>query len=75
MNNTTAEYLIAHTDKFYERKEELIWLTLGKADIDKRAGYETSEEDWYEIFELLKLKLPKDLDILIDETIESIVGI
>jgi uncharacterized protein (DUF952 family) len=74
-NQNTAEYLIAHTNKFYERKEELVWLTVGKEDIDRRLGYETSDEDWYNIFELLKLKVAEEIEILIDETTESIVGI
>lgn len=74
-NHNTAEYLIAHTNKFYERKEELVWVTIGKQDIDRRLGYETSEEEWYNIFELLTLKLPEDLNILIDQTVESITGV
>jgi uncharacterized protein (DUF952 family) len=74
-NKNTAEYLIAHTDKFYERKEELVWLTVGKQDVDKRLGFETSDEDWYNIFELLKLKVEQELDILIEDSIESIFGV
>jgi uncharacterized protein (DUF952 family) len=74
-DKNTAEFLIAYTNKRYERKEQLIWLTIGKEDIDRRLGYETNDEQWDSIFETLNLKFATELEILIDETLEEITGV
>lgn len=74
-NRNTAEFLILFTNKKYERKEQLVWLTIGKADIDERLGYETTDEQWDSIYESLNLKFSTELQILIDETIEEIAGV
>lgn len=70
-----TEYIIAYLDKFYERKEEVIWLVLGKRDIDDRLGYETSDEQWDSIFELLDTKIAEELDLIIDTTLNEITGV
>ena len=73
-DKNTAEFLIAYTNKRYERKEQIVWLTVGKEDIDRRLGYETSDEQWDAIFEALSLKVATELDIVIEDTIEQITG-
>lgn len=70
-----TEYIIAYLDKFYERKEDVIWLVLGKKDIDERLGYETSDEQWDSIFELLDTKLAEEIDLIVDTTLNEITGV